>query len=67
MTNPVSVGRSSRMLAAQGFKCLEAGSGKEGLQVLDQIGEIPLIISDMRMPELDGMGFLEAGTPTLPR
>jgi putative two-component system response regulator len=56
-----SVRRSlSRMLAAQGFNCLEAGSGKEGLQVLDRIGEIPLIISDMRMPELDGMGFLEA-------
>src|SRR5437867_1528550 len=56
-----SVRRSlSRMLQAQGFKCLEAGSGREGLRVLDQTGEIPLIISDMRMPELDGMGFLEA-------
>jgi putative two-component system response regulator len=49
-----------RMLRAQGFQCLEACSGREGLKVLDQTGEIPLIISDMRMPELDGMGFLEA-------
>ena len=32
----------------------------EGLKVLDRIGETPLIISDMRMPDLDGMGFLEA-------
>src|ERR671912_694743 len=56
-----SVRRSlTRMLQAQGFHCLEACSGREGLQVLDQIGETPLIISDMRMPELDGMGFLEA-------
>jgi putative two-component system response regulator len=56
-----SVRRSlARMLAAQGFTCLEAATGLEGLQVLDRIGEIPLIISDMRMPELDGMGFLEA-------
>src|ERR687896_485671 len=56
-----SVRRSlTRMLQAQGFNCFEAGSGKEGLQVLDTIGETPLIISDMRMPELDGMGFLEA-------
>jgi putative two-component system response regulator len=56
-----SVRRSlARMLAAQGFTCLEAASGREGLQVLDRTGEIPLIISDMRMPELDGMGFLEA-------
>ena len=56
-----SVRRSlSRMLQAQGFNCFEAGSGQEGLKVLDRIGETPLIISDMRMPELDGMGFLEA-------
>jgi putative two-component system response regulator len=56
-----SVRRSlARMLQAQGFNCFEACSGREGLQVLDTIGETPLIISDMRMPELDGMGFLEA-------
>jgi response regulator RpfG family c-di-GMP phosphodiesterase len=48
------------MLLAQGFTCFEAGTGVEGLKVLDEIGEAPLIISDMRMPELDGMGFLEA-------
>jgi PleD family two-component response regulator len=46
-----SVRRSlSRMLQAQGFTCLEACTGREGLQVLDKTGEIPLIISDMRMP-----------------
>ena len=55
-----SVRRSlSRMLQAQGFHCLEACSGREGLQVLEKTGEIPLIISDMKMPELDGMAFLE--------
>src|SRR5829696_9285127 len=55
-----SVRRSlARMLQAQGFNCFKAGSGREGLKVLDSIGETPLIISDMRMPELDGMGFLE--------
>jgi putative two-component system response regulator len=55
-----SVRRSlCRMLQTQGFNCFEACSGKEGLQVLECIGETPLIISDMRMPELDGMGFLE--------
>ncbi len=49
-----------RMLQAQGFNCFEAGTGREALAVLDQIGETPLVISDMRMPELDGIGFLEA-------
>jgi putative two-component system response regulator len=47
-----------RMLEAQGFACVEAGSGREGLDVLDGTGELPLVISDVRMPELDGLGFL---------
>jgi CheY-like chemotaxis protein len=37
------------------------------LDLLERIGETPLIVSDMRMPELDGIGFLEAvdaATPT---
>jgi putative nucleotidyltransferase with HDIG domain len=47
-----------RMLEPLGFRCLEAASGKEGLDALEQTGELPLIVSDLRMPELDGMGFL---------
>ena len=47
-----------RMLEAQGFTCLEAGSGREALLLLAGTGELPLIVSDLRMPELDGMGFL---------
>jgi putative two-component system response regulator len=49
-----------RMLQSQGFHCLEAGSGREALAVLERMGEPPLVISDMRMPELDGIGLLEA-------
>ena len=48
------------MLQAQGFHCYEASSGLEALELLERIGETPLIVSDMRMPELDGIGFLEA-------
>jgi putative nucleotidyltransferase with HDIG domain len=48
------------MLQAQGFTCFEAGSGQEALRLLEAIGETPLIVSDMRMPELDGIGLLEA-------
>src|SRR4051794_2611833 len=50
----------ARMLQAQGFQCFEAASGLEALELLERIGETPLIVSDMRMPELDGVGFLEA-------
>ena len=49
-----------RMLQAQGFQCFEAGSGLEALELLQRIGDTPLIVSDMRMPELDGLGLLEA-------
>lgn len=49
-----------RMLQAQGFTCFEAGSGREALGVLERMGEAPLVISDMRMPGLDGVGLLEA-------
>ena len=55
-----------RMLQAQGFVCFEAGSGVEALQVLEQIDEPPLIISDLRMPELDGLGFLKAAHDRYP-
>jgi response regulator RpfG family c-di-GMP phosphodiesterase len=48
-----------RLLEAQGFACLEAGTGREAIDRLDDVGEIPLIVSDMRMPELDGLGLLE--------
>jgi putative two-component system response regulator len=49
----------TRILQAQGFQCFEAGSGREALRVLDFIGEPPLIISDMLMPEMNGINFLE--------
>jgi putative two-component system response regulator len=49
-----------RMLQAQGFTCFEAGTGREALGMLERIGEAPLVISDMKMPELDGIGLLGA-------
>ncbi len=49
-----------RMLEGQGFACFEASNGVEGLAVLDRLDDTPLVISDMRMPDLDGMGFLQA-------
>jgi putative two-component system response regulator len=48
-----------RMLQSQGFQCFEAGTGVEALRILDRIGEPPLIVSDMRMPEMNGIDLLE--------
>lgn len=41
-----------------GYQVLLAESAKEGLLVLEQNSQIDLVISDMRMPEMDGARFL---------
>jgi len=47
-----------RLLHRQGYQVLLAGSGAEGLTVLEKQA-VDLVISDMRMPEMDGAHFLE--------
>ena len=42
-----------RMLEPLGFRCIEAGTGKQALDALESSGELPLIVSDLRMPELE--------------
>ena len=46
-----------RLLRKEGYKLLTASSGKEGLQVLSE-NPVNLVISDQRMPEMDGAEFL---------
>lgn len=40
------------------FQVFKAESGLEGLQLLDQVGEMAIIISDQRMPKMNGTEFL---------
>jgi putative nucleotidyltransferase with HDIG domain len=47
-----------RLFRPQGYKILTAGSGTEGLAVLEK-ESVDLVVSDMRMPEMDGAQFLE--------
>ena len=47
-----------RLFRAQGYEILTANGGREGLALLAG-REVDLIISDMRMPEMDGAQFLE--------
>lgn len=44
-------------LKKEGFEVLEAENGKEALSILEKI-DPELIISDVRMPEMDGFEFL---------
>ncbi len=47
-----------RVIEGHGIACVEAGSGAEALSVLQRDGEIPLCVSDIYMPEVDGLTFL---------
>ena len=46
-----------RLLEGQGFTCSEAGSGTEALEIM-QREAVPLVISDLRMPQMDGEALL---------
>lgn len=47
-----------RVFRAQGIKTLQATSAAEGLVLLAS-NQVDMVISDMRMPEMDGAQFLE--------
>lgn len=47
-----------RLFRTQGYKTLQATSGADALQLL-KTETVDLVISDMRMPEMDGARFLE--------
>jgi response regulator RpfG family c-di-GMP phosphodiesterase len=47
-----------RLFRAQGYQVLTAESGKEGLEIIER-ENVDVVISDMRMPEMNGARFLE--------
>ncbi len=47
------------MLRSAGYKCSQAHSGNEALALLDSGEEFELVLSDLMMAELDGIGLLE--------
>ena len=47
-------------LVRAGYDVLEAGDGKEGLGQLDKAGKVHLIVSDVNMPNMDGITFVKA-------
>ena len=51
-----SIARVTQML---GLSPLEAASGDEALEILAREGEVPVVISDVNMPGLHGIEFLE--------
>jgi putative nucleotidyltransferase with HDIG domain len=49
----------SSMLTTAGYACKQAGSGMEALGVLTSGEEFELMLSDLMMADLDGIGLLE--------
>jgi CheY-like chemotaxis protein len=53
------------MLSMAGYQCRQAVSGLEALSIL-QTEEFELMLSDLMMPELDGIGLLERAKEKYP-
>src|SRR6201984_1966380 len=51
---------------ALGFVCLEAASGESALALLEE-QPAHMILTDMVMPQMSGLKFLERGKKLLPR
>jgi putative nucleotidyltransferase with HDIG domain len=49
----------AKLLRGQGLEAIEIPSGEAALEWLEQQGEVPLIISDIQMPGLDGLALLD--------
>jgi len=48
----------ARIIQSHGLATLQASSGAEALALLERDGEVPVCISDIYMPEMDGVTFL---------
>jgi two-component system cell cycle sensor histidine kinase/response regulator CckA len=54
------IGTQALGLAARGYTVLEASSGADALEVIEEHGgEIDLVVSDVVMPEMDGPTLLK--------
>jgi len=49
---------NARALTARGYTVLEAASGVEALQIMEESGPVDLVVSDVVIPEMDGPTLL---------
>lgn len=56
---------AGKVLAAEGYRVISAASGQEALAILKQ-KVVTLIISDLRLPDLDGIALLKQTRELLP-
>ena len=51
------------ILTSSGYDVVTAGNGEEGLKAIEAHGDPDIIFLDLRMPVMDGIGFLKAYHP----
>jgi two-component system response regulator HydG len=56
---------AGKVLTAEGYRVTSAASGKEALDVLQQEA-VALVVSDLRLPDLDGLALLQQARQILP-
>jgi cyclic di-GMP phosphodiesterase len=56
----------ARVIATHGLSTIEASTGVEALSALEREGEVPVCISDIYMPEMDGVTFLREALKRYP-
>jgi putative two-component system response regulator len=56
----------AKVIEGHGLAVTEADSGAEALAILDAQGELPLVISDIQMPAMDGVTFLREALRRFP-
>jgi DNA-binding NtrC family response regulator len=57
---------AAEMLEGAGFEVFQAGDGEEALALLKLHPSIALLISDIRMPRMDGYSLVKAGMDLKP-
>ncbi len=55
---PINLYLFQRVITRYNYNVITALSGDQGLQLLEQHKNIPIIVSDMRMPGMDGIEFI---------
>jgi two-component system response regulator AtoC len=48
------------ILERRGYRVVDAADGAAGLEALERHPEVRIVLCDIRMPNLDGLGFLDA-------
>jgi two-component system, cell cycle sensor histidine kinase and response regulator CckA len=64
---PAIRGYIKAILERECFETVEAGGGLRGLEILQDLGsEVDLIVSDIQMPDGDGLSFAHAAAKSFP-